>query len=264
MVPGSKRARAVTGRLLIVDEDESSRALVATVLTPLNFIIDQAQSPTEALLRISAHDPSIVVIDLGHMVNNGSAFLRELQRISSASVIVITGRPSEHECVEVLRHGADDYIAKPFSSRELAARVGSVLRRSGRVAASWQTRTMRFGSLQINIAARQVFVDERLIDLRAKEFEVLAHLVSEPMRVFSRDELLKAVWSSSPEWQDPSTVTEHIRRLRIRLVQEGINAGAVTNIRGAGYRFEPHKCVGESTEPLGSIDLGEDPANLGR
>jgi two-component system, OmpR family, phosphate regulon response regulator PhoB len=233
----------MTGRLLIIDEDEISRALVASVLTPLNFTIDQAKSPTEALLRINAHDPSIVIIDLGHTMNNGTAFLTELQRISSASVIVISGRPTEHECVEVLLHGADDYLAKPFSSRELAARVGSVLRRSGRVAVDWRSRTMRFGSLQINIAARQVLVEERLIELRAKEFELLAHLVSEPMRVFSREELLKGVWSSSPEWQDPATVTEHIRRLRLRLVHEGINAAAITNVRGAGYRFEPHQCV---------------------
>ena len=138
-----------------------------------------------------------------------------------------------------LRMGADDYVVKPFSVPELSARIHTILRRSdpGRVAAP---RTKReFGALSLDLSAREVHVNGVMVETTAKEFDLLVYLSGSPRQVFSRQQLLEAVWDSSTQWQDPATVTEHVRRIRLKIEPEPDRPTFIRTVRGIGYRFEP-------------------------
>lgn len=136
-----------------------------------------------------------------------------------------------------LRAGADDYVVKPFSAGELSARIASVLRRRPGGAVQ-RTSRLDFPGLCIDLDTREVWVDDRLVDVTAREFELLSFLASSPRRVFSREQLLREVWESSSERQDPATVTEHVRRLRRRIEKDPDKPRWIRTVRGAGYRFE--------------------------
>ena len=145
--------------------------------------------------------------------------------------------------------GADDYVVKPFSPGELTARIDSVLRRSRPTSAP--ARGLVFGALEIDQMARDVHVGGRLIELTAKEFDLLAFLASSPRQVFSRDQLLEHVWSSSSEWQGPATVTEHVRRLRRKIERDPEHPLFLHTVRGVGYRFEPGDAEGATGAEAG-------------
>jgi len=161
--------------------------------------------------------------------------LTEIRKKSNLPVIVLSGRGEESERVVALEMGADDYVVKPFLVRELPARIRSVLRRA-RPAPSAR---MEFGPLEIRLAEREVVLAGRTIETTAKEFDLLAKLASHPRRVFSRAELLEEVWGSSRDWQDPATVTEHVRRVRRKIENDPEQPRWLQTVRGVGYRFEP-------------------------
>jgi len=149
---------------------------------------------------------------------------------------LVTARGAEPDRVHGLRIGADDYVVKPFSYPELAARIDNVLRRAGGKPAS---AVWTFGALRVDTVGREVLVEGNLIPTTAKEFDLLAFLVSSPRQVFTREDLLRQVWSSSSEWQDPATVTEHVRRLRLKIEAEPDRPRWIVTVRGVGYRFDP-------------------------
>jgi DNA-binding response OmpR family regulator len=151
-------------------------------------------------------------------------------------VILLTARTEESDRVVGLELGADDYVVKPFSPRELVARVRSVLRRSVPSAAPQR---LVFGELIIDTATREVSVNGHVVDTTAREFDLLAFLASSPRQVFSRGQLLQHVWKSSSEYQDPSTVTVHVRRLRTKIESDSEHPRHITTVWGVGYRFEP-------------------------
>jgi DNA-binding response OmpR family regulator len=160
-------------------------------------------------------------------------------------VILVTGKGDETDRVLGLKLGADDYVVKPFSPAELAARVGTVLRRSGPSRASVSsTGTLEFGDLVIDTLAREIKVSDRLVETTAKEFALLAFLAGSPRQVFTREQLLAQVWDSSSEWQDAGTVTEHIRRIRRKIEVDragrGIPLRALTQapVASARNRFD--------------------------
>jgi DNA-binding response OmpR family regulator len=140
-----------------------------------------------------------------------------------------------------LELGADDYVVKPFSPRELAARVRTVLRRQWAAVDSTAGRraSLRFDGLDVDLDTREVVVDGRRVELRVKEFDLLVALASSPRQVFSRRQLLAAVWDSAPEYQDPATVTVHVGRLRQKIERDPESPRWITTARGIGYRFEP-------------------------
>jgi DNA-binding response OmpR family regulator len=163
--------------------------------------------------------------------------------VSDLPVIFVTGRGAETDKVVGLRMGADDYVVKPFSAPELVARIHSVLRRArpaGTAAgAPGEGEAFDFGRLRVDCATREVTVDGRDVAMTAREFDLLAFMVQSPRRVFSREQLLSNVWESSTAWQDPATVTEHIRRIRRKIEDDPDSPRWLVTVRGIGYRFEP-------------------------
>ena len=149
-------------------------------------------------------------------------------------MIVCSGRDSEEERIRTLNLGADDYVVKPFSFAELEARVRAVLRRgSGEPAAKY----FHHGDLMVDRDTRTVTVRDEVVPMTRKEFDLLAFLAASPGQVFSREDLLERVWGSTEEWQGRSTVTEHVRRVRLKIEPDPDKPKWITTVRGVGYRF---------------------------
>jgi DNA-binding response OmpR family regulator len=176
-----------------------------------------------------------VILDVNLPERGGFEVLSAIRERWGVPVILLTGRLSEIDRVLGLELGADDYVVKPFSPRELAARVRAVLRRS----AAAPNPGLDFGELEIDAASRQVRVRGALVELTAREFDLLAFLARAPRQVFSHNELLVQVWNSTSDWQDPATVTEHVRRIRAKIEQDREHPRWIRTVRAAGYAFEP-------------------------
>ncbi len=227
-------------RVLIVDDDPALRALVQRCIAPAAAHVDHADDGESALAMLAANPADIVILDLELPRMNGLEVLMRIRRESDMSVIVLSGRGDESDRVLGLDLGADDYIVKPFLPRELLSRVRAVTRRAVRVRDSVPSRTVIVhGPITIDRTSRECFYDNTLVTLTAKEFDLLAHLASSPRRVISREELLESVWGSSSQWQDPATVTEHVRRLRNRLEAAGGDPSWLRTVRSQGYVFAP-------------------------
>ena len=212
------------------------REVVTRYLERDGFRVDAAEDGLTALDLATAHPPDLLILDVMLPSKDGFSVLQELRKTSSVPVILLTARAEETDRVLGLELGADDYVVKPFSPRELSARVRSVLRRSN--PGEPGTR-LEFDGLTIDPKIREVEVGEKVIDLTPKEFDVLAFLASHPRQVFSRGQLLQQVWDSSAEWQDPATVTVHMRRLRTKLELDPQDPRWLLTVWGVGYRFEP-------------------------
>ncbi len=154
-------------------------------------------------------------------------------------MIVLTGRGAEADRVVGLEMGADDYVVKPFSPRELAARVRTVLRRTSASSDVDPAQVLTFDRIEIDVQCRDVWVDSVPVELTAREFDLLSFLAASPRQVFTREQLLQRVWSSDVEWQDPRTVAEHVHRLRRKIEPDPSQPRWIQTLRGAGYRFTP-------------------------
>ena len=223
-------------RILVIDDEPRVRQVVAAYLEREGFRVSQASNASEARALLSGPPPDLVVLDVMFPGASGLDLLAELRASSDLPVILLTARAEEADRVAGLESGADDYVVKPFSPRELVARVRTVLRRTRPRAESGR---IEHGDLVIDVAAREVSVAGRPIDLTAKEFDLLAHMASRPREAFSRNQLLEDVWDSSSEWQDPATVTVHIRRLRTKLEPDSPESRWLETVWGVGYRFRP-------------------------
>jgi DNA-binding response OmpR family regulator len=221
-------------RILVIDDEPGVRRVVSAYLEREGFRVDQAADAAEARERLSGPPPDLVVLDVMFPGASGLDLLAELRRDSDMPVILLTARAEEADRVLGLELGADDYVVKPFSPRELVARVRTVLRRTRRRPDGG---VLTHGDLVIDVSSRQVSVGGRRVDLTAKEFDLLAFMASHPGKVFSRNELLEEVWDSSSEWQDPATVTVHIRRVRTKLEPGRSESKWLETVWGVGYRF---------------------------
>jgi two-component system, OmpR family, phosphate regulon response regulator PhoB len=221
-------------RVLVVDDDERVRTVVSWQLEADGCTVSEASDGAAALECIDRDRPDLVVLDLSLPGIGGLDVLRRVRGDEGGGpplpVIVLSGRCGETDRIVGLDLGADDYLVKPFSPGELAARVRSVLRR---YRAPVPTERHR-GGLWVDEGARDVSVDGRPIDLTAKEFDLLAFLARHPRQVFTRAQLLEHVWGSAREWQSDATVTEHVHRLRQKLGTGGL----LHTVRGVGYRLE--------------------------
>lgn len=227
------------GRLLVVDDEPDLREMLGRLLTTEGYDVDLADSGTTALAALERQRPDLVILDVMLNGEDGFDLLASIRRSSNVPVILLTGRGRESDRVLGLKLGADDYVVKPFSGAELAARVGTVLRRSGQRQAPGGDTALAFDGIVIDKVAREVHVDGQVVETTAKEFDLLAFLASSPRRVFSREQLLAQVWDSSADWQDSGTVTEHIRRIRKKIERDPERPKWVRTVRGVGYRFEP-------------------------
>lgn len=225
-------------RVLVVDDEPMVREVVTRYLERDGFAVTTASTGTEALALVGQSTPDLVVLDLMLPGVGGMEILSRLRAMGDVPVILLTARVEEADRVLGLELGADDYVVKPFSPRELAARVNGVLRRAAPKAPVADDR-LEFDGLVIDHRSREVTLAGDLIELTPKEFDVLAHLAGAPRQVFSRADLLRDVWQSSPEWQDPATVTVHVRRIRNKIESDPENPRWITTVWGVGYRFEP-------------------------
>ena len=229
-------------RVLVVDDDEDVRYMLAGVLADEGYQVQCAADSGQAMAALRTGEPfDVVLLDLVLPAANGIDVMTEIRRRTEVPVIFVSGKGSETDKVLGLRMGADDYVVKPFSSAELVARIHSVLRRANRAAspAGSTSLVLDFEDLRIEYATREVTCYGEMIDLTAKEFDLLHFLASSPRQVFSREQILEQVWSSSTEWQDPATVTEHVRRIRKKIEKNPDEPRWVRTVRGVGYRFQP-------------------------
>jgi DNA-binding response OmpR family regulator len=226
------------GTVLVVDDEPMVREVVARYLRLDGFRVDEAADGSTALDWLIAHRPDLVVLDIMLPGADGLTILRRLREKDDVPVILLTARAEEVDRVVGLELGADDYVVKPFSARELVARVRSVLRRSTTRPMADDARVLDFGDLRIDPLTREVTVDGQRIELTPKEFDLLGVLARSPRQVFSRRQLLAQVWDSAPEYQDAATVTVHVGRLRQKLERDPENPRWITTSWGVGYRFE--------------------------
>lgn len=224
--------------VLVVDDDEAVRTVVRWQLEDDGFRTVEADDGPTALRRIRDDRPALVVLDLSLPGLGGLDLLRTLRTggvgRSDTPVIVLSGRSGETDRIVGLDLGADDYLVKPFSPGELAARVRSVLRRTS---PELSGETITVGPLQVEPGSRRVVVDGTDVDLTPKEFDLVAFLVTHPRQVFTRSQLLDRVWSSSSEWLGEATVTEHVHRLRLKLEQDPARPRLLLTVRGVGYQL---------------------------
>ena len=223
-------------RILVVDDDAESRALVRVALEREGFSVLEAGDGAKALEAVSTESPDLVVLDVNLPSMGGFDVLTRLRLAHSVPVIMVTGRDGETDRVLGLELGADDYVVKPFAPRELTSRIRAILRRSSPASSEDH---LDFVGLHIDLTSREVKVEGRAVGLTTREFELLAFLASSPRRVYSRAQLLERVWSSALEWQDPATVTEHVRRIRLKIEPDRDGPHRIRTVRGVGYAFDP-------------------------
>ena len=229
---------ATAGTVLVVDDEDIVREVVCTYLEREGYSTLQASAGRAAVALIESEQPDLIVLDVMLPEVDGFSILSELRKRADIPVILLTARTDETDRVLGLELGADDYVVKPFSPRELAARVRTILRRAGRSEPQASVESLVFDGLEIDGRSREVRVDGDLVDLTAKEFDLLAFLAGSPKQVFSRGQLLEQVWDSSTDWQDASTVTVHIRRIRRKIERDPNEPRWIATVWGVGYRFE--------------------------
>ena len=228
-------------QVLVVDDEPMVRNLLTRLLSMEGYEVLEADDGQAAIDLLRKAQPDLILLDVMLPARDGLEVLSDLRRTSNVPVILVSARGEEADRVVGLKMGADDYVVKPFSAAELSARIESVLRRAeaSRPAAGPSPRRLVFDGLVVDVDTREVLVKGRPADTTAKEFDLLAFLAASPRQVFSREQLLEHVWSSSSDWQSAATVTEHIRRLRRKIEDDPDRPRWVTTARGVGYRFEP-------------------------
>jgi DNA-binding response OmpR family regulator len=223
--------------VLIVDDEEIVREVVAQYLRQEGFSVEVASDGPEALKSFAHARPDLVLLDLMLPGIDGLEVCRRIRTQSNVPVIMVTAKGDEVDTIIGLGVGADDYVSKPFSPRELVARVKAVLRRSTAPLAS-DGDPLHFGSITIRPDQRLVEVAGESVELTAREFDLLVFLAEHPRQVFTRDELLDKVW----DWayaSDGGTVTVHIRRLRQKIEADPERPRHIKTVWGVGYKFEP-------------------------
>lgn len=221
-------------RVLIVDDEEPLVRLVERYLSREELAVESTGDGDAAVELVRAHDPAVVILDLGLPGLDGVEVCRQIRRFSDCYILMLTARAEEVDRLIGLSVGADDYVTKPFSPRELVLRVRALLRRP-RQAPAGDGRSVTLGELHIDLAGREVDLRGVPIDLTPTEFDILATLVAEPGVALSRRELITRVWGQ--DWVgDSHLVDVHIGHLRRKLGDDPINPAFIHTVRGIGYK----------------------------
>jgi len=223
--------------ILVVDDEPTIRDVVTQYLRREGFATLEAGDGNAARKLLEREWPSLVVLDLMLPGTDGLALCRWIRDRSQLPVIMLTARGEEADRIVGLELGADDYVTKPFSPRELVARVRAVLRR-GAAADERPGERIRVGDIDIDAAAREVRKGGRTLRLTAREFDLLLFLARHPHRVFSRDQLMRSVWGYEPAF-DSGTITVHVRRIREKVEDDPARPRYLETVWGVGYRFSP-------------------------
>ncbi|MEU0589473.1 response regulator transcription factor [Streptomyces sp. NPDC006132] len=229
------RAPDTSPRVLVVDDDPTVAEIVAGYLDRAGYAVDRADDGPTALTRAAAHRPDLVVLDLMLPGMDGLEVCRRIRGQGPVPVIMLTARGDEEDRILGLEVGADDYVTKPFSPRELVLRVESVLRRS-RPAVTGRHRLGAAG-LTVDPEARRATKHDTELALTLREFDLLSFFLRHPGRAFSREDLMREVWGW--DFGDLSTVTVHVRRLRGKVEDDPARPRLIQTVWGVGYRFDP-------------------------
>jgi DNA-binding response OmpR family regulator len=228
--------------VLVVEDTEEIRELVVTVLRKAGFDVRAVGSGAEALDAVRRQVPDLVVLDLGLPDADGTEVCRQIRAETECYVLMLTARAEEVDLLIGLAVGADGYMAKPFSPRELTARVQAMLRRPRPASApepaapAAEDSVLRLAELEVDEDSREVRVDGAVVDLTRTEFDLLAALASRPGRVLQRETLLREVWQT--DWEGNLRLVEaHMSNLRRKLLAAGLNSPEIRTVRGVGYRL---------------------------
>jgi DNA-binding response OmpR family regulator len=237
-------------RILVVDDDATVSEVVARYLVRDGYEVETVADGRAALDRALAAPPDLLVLDLMLPGLDGLEICRRLRAIAPVPIVILTARSQESDRIIGLELGADDYVSKPFSTKELVARVHAVLRRArgplaGAGTPSGAARVYVDGDLEVDIAAREARRGGDVVALTAREFELLAFLVRHPRQAFARDEILEHVWGY--RYGDTSTVTVHVRRLREKIEPDPAHPTRIATVWGVGYRWEGVASAGRAT-----------------
>ncbi len=226
-------------RVLVVDDDATVAEVVQTYLARAGFAVERVADGRTALERAGQWSADLVVLDLTLPDIDGLDVCRRLrENRADLPVIMLTARGDEDDRVLGLQTGADDYVTKPFSPRELVLRVQSVLRRATSTPeATGEPSVLVDGTLRLDSVGHQAFLGGDELSLTTREFDLLAFLLAHPRRAFSRDELMREVWGW--EYGDQTTVTVHVRRLREKIEADAGHPTRLVTVWGVGYRWDP-------------------------
>lgn len=228
-------------KILVVEDEADIRELLRYNLAQEGFSVEEAGDGAEALDRIGRRAPDLLVLDLMLPQMSGLELCRRMRsnpETSKLPILVVTAKGAEVDRILGLEMGADDYVVKPFSPREVVARVKALLRRANPVGEQTSPGAYERGRLKIDFGTYEVFVDGKRKELALREFELLRFFVQHPMRVYSREQLLDLVWGRDT-FVEPRTVDVHVRRLRQQVERDDANPELILTVRSVGYRFNP-------------------------
>ena len=223
-------------KVLIVDDDKNICDLLRLYLEKEGYSVILSHDGEEAVVKFNALKPDIVLLDVMLPGLDGWQVCREIRKKSNIPILMITAKSDTFGKVLGLELGADDYIVKPFDSKEVIARIKAVVRRTGQSPAEMEVREVRYDKLSVNMTRYELKVDGKVVDAPPKELELLFYLASNPNRVYTRDQLLDEVWGFE-YYGDSRTIDVHIKRLREKL--EGVSdKWELKTVWGVGYKFE--------------------------
>jgi DNA-binding response OmpR family regulator len=227
------------GRIMVVDDDATIADVVGRYLIRDGHQVERVQDGRTALRRVAEEPPDLVILDLMLPSIDGLEVCRQLRARWPIPVVMLTALGEETDRVVGFESGADDYVTKPFSPRELALRVRSVLRRARGMGLQGTppSGVIRDGELRVDLAAHEASLGGALVTLTPREFDLLVFLMCHPRQTFTRDQLLAQVWNWS--FGDTSTVTVHVRRLREKLEPDPALPARIVTVWSVGYRYQP-------------------------
>lgn len=231
------------GRVLVVDDDKNICELLRLYLEKEGYGVIFAHDGEEAVVKFNALKPDIILLDIMLPGIDGWQVCREIRKKSNVPIIMITAKVETFDKVLGLELGADDYIVKPFDTKEVIARIKAVYRRVGQSSGEAEIKEVKYDKLSVNMTRYELRVNGQVLDTPPKELELLFHLASNPNRVYTRDQLLDEVWGFE-YYGDSRTIDVHVKRLREKL--EGVSdKWALKTVWGVGYKFEvaetPHE-----------------------